>query len=69
MDNQQGPIIEHMELCSVLRGSMDGRRVQGRMDTCIHMSESLHCSPEATTTLFISSTPIQNNQLKVWGGK
>ena len=37
----------------------------GRMDTCICMSESLHCSPETITTLLISCTPIHN----VLGGK
>ena len=29
----------------------------GRMDTCMCMAESLHCSPETITTL-IGSTPI-----------
>ena len=32
-----------------------------RMDTCICMTESLHCSPETVTTLLISCTPIENN--------
>ena len=27
MDNQQGPIAEHMQLCSVLYVSLDGRGV------------------------------------------
>ena len=30
--------------------SLDGKEVWGRMDTCIYMVESLHCSPETTTT-------------------
>ena len=30
------------------------------MDTCICMAESLCCSPEATTSLLICYTPIQN---------
>jgi len=34
--------------------SLDGRGVWGRMDTCIHMFESLHHSPEAITTLFVN---------------
>ena len=49
-----------MELCSVLRASLDGRRVSGRKDTCICMAESLHYSPETTTALLISYPPIQN---------
>ena len=39
------------------------------MDTCIYMAESLHSSPETTTTLLISYTPIQNKKFKVWGKK
>ena len=31
-----------------------------QMDTCIWMEESLHCSPETTTTLLIGYTPTQN---------
>ena len=27
MDNQQEPTVEHMELCSMLSGSVDGRGV------------------------------------------
>ena len=40
-------------LCSMLCGSLNGREVWGRMDTCIWMAESLHCSPETITTLLI----------------
>ena len=43
--------------CSVLCGSLDGRGLWGRMDTCICMAESLHCSTETITTLLISSIP------------
>ena len=56
-----------MELCSMLCGSLQGRGVWGRMDTCICMAESLCCSPETTTTLLISCTPIQNKKFNVWG--
>ena len=34
------------ELCSMLCGSLDGRRVWERMDSCISMAESLCCSPK-----------------------
>ena len=47
----------------MLRGTLDGRGVWGRMDTCICMAESLCCPPETTTTLLISYTP--NIKLKV----
>ena len=49
-----------MELCSMLCGNLDGRGVCGRMDTCIHMAESLCCSPETITSSLIGYSPIQN---------
>ena len=55
-----------MELCSVLYISLDGRGVGGRTDTHICMAESLRCSLETVTTLFISYTPIQKtNKQKI----
>ena len=36
-----------------------------RMDTCIHLGESLCHSPEIITTLVIDDTPIQNKKLKM----
>ena len=44
-------------------GSLDGRGAWRRMDT-IPMAESLCCSSETITTLFISCTPIQNKKFK-----
>jgi len=58
MGNQQGPIVQHKELCSTLCGSLDGRWALGRMDSCVCTAESLHCSPESITTLLISYTPV-----------
>ena len=46
-----------MELCSTFYGSLEGRRVWERMNTCICMTDSLHCSPESITTLLMSYTP------------
>ena len=58
MYNQQGPTVYHMELCSVLRNSLDGREVWGRMVICICMAESPCCQPETITLLigYTSST-------------
>ena len=64
MDNQRGPTVQHMELCSMLCGSLDGRGVWKRIDTCICMAESLHCSPATITPLLIGSTPVKNKRLK-----
>ena len=64
MDNQQGPIVQHRELCSILCGSLDGWGVWGRMDTRIFMAEHLCCPPETITTLLIGYTPIQRKKFK-----
>ena len=42
----------------MLCGSLDGRGVWGRMDTCVCMAESLCYPPEAITTLLIGYTLI-----------
>ena len=47
----------------MLCGSLDGSGVWGRMDTCVCMAESLHCSLETVTTLLISYTQVQNKKL------
>ena len=44
--------------CSVI-SCMEGES-GGRMDTCICMAESLHCSPETITALLIGYILIQN---------
>ena len=45
--------------CSVLCGSLDGRRVWGRMDTFPSC-----CSPETIMTLLICCSTIQNKKFK-----
>ena len=54
----------------MLCGSVDGRGVEGRMDLylCVYvyiytsqMAESLCCSPETLTTLFVNSLVIKKN--------
>ena len=64
MNNKQGPPIWHMELCSMLCGSLDGMGVWGRVDTSLYMAESLCWPPETITTLLIGYTPIQNKIFK-----
>ena len=51
---------KHIELCSVLCASLDGREVWGRMDTGVCMAETLCCLPETITALLIGYTSIQN---------
>ena len=43
MENQQGPAGQLRELCSMSHGSLVGRGVWGRRDTCKHMAEALCC--------------------------
>ena len=38
----------------MLCGSLDGKGVWGRMDICVCMAESLCCSPEIITVLFVN---------------
>ena len=63
-ENQQGPAVHPRDLCSMSCGSLDGTGVWGRMGTCVRVAESIHCPPEAITTLFINSTSKQNESLK-----
>ena len=59
-------LYKHMELCSVLCGSLYGSGVWGRRDTCICVAESLPCSLETTTTLLIGYISIHNKKFKDW---
>ena len=60
VNSQQGPTVQHVELCTMLNGSQDGRGIWGRMDTCICMPVSFCCSPETIIALLIGYIPIQN---------
>ena len=42
----------------MLCGSLDGKGIWRRMDTCIHMAGSLCCSPKTITTLLIGSVCV-----------
>ena len=66
MDNQQGPTIQHRELCSMLCGSLDGWGVWGRMDKCICMAESLCCPPENIIILLIGDTEVYFFKKRIW---
>ena len=51
MNNQQGLTVQHMELCSMLHGSLDGRGVRREMDTCMYVwlsSLAVHLKPSNT---------------------
>ena len=45
--------------------SLDGKGVWGRMDTCICMAESLHCSPKTNTTLLMGYILVQNQKFVI----
>ena len=49
MDGQQGPSVEHRELCSALQAAWRGEGLRG-VGTRTCMPESLCCSPETITT-------------------
>ena len=48
--------------CSMSCGSLEGRGVWGRMDTCIWMAEPLCYPPETITTLLIGYTSVKNKK-------
>jgi len=50
--------VMHRELCSMLCGSLDGKRVWGRMDSYIHMAETVCCPPEIITALLIGYAAV-----------
>ena len=58
-DNQQGPMIQHRELCSVFCSNLNGKRIWKRIDTCIYITESLCYTPETNATSLINYTSIQ----------
>ena len=64
MDNQQGPTVQHREFCPMLCGSLDGRGLWERMDSCICMAEAFCCPPVTITTLLTDYTPTQNKVFK-----
>ena len=58
IDNQQGPTVQHRELCSIFCNNLNRKRIQKRTDTCIRITESLCCTPETNTTVLINYVPI-----------
>ena len=63
MDNKQEPTVYYRALCSMLCGSLDGRGIGERTDTCICMAESFCCPPETVTTLLTDYNPVQNKKV------
>ena len=53
--NTQTPIVHHRELCSMVCGSLNGRRFGGKW---ICMAESLCYTPETITASLIGYSPI-----------
>ena len=62
----RGVQVEHMELCLMLHGSLDGRGIRGIIDTRIYKAESLSSLPETIVatiiTLLIGYTSVQNKK-------
>ena len=61
MDNQQGPKYSTGNSAQGYVAASVGGEFGGD-GSCIRMAESLLCSPETTTTLLISYTPMQNKK-------
>ena len=52
------------ELCSMLCGSLYGRGVLRRVDTCVYMAERDCCVPETIATLLMGYTPESKSLLR-----
>ena len=63
MDNQQGPIVKFMELCSVLCSSLDGRGFGENGYMFVYGWVPSRGSPETITTLLIGYTPVWNKKI------
>jgi len=48
----------------MLCGSLDERRVWGRVDTCICMAESLYCAPGTIPTFLIAADSARMSKEK-----
>ena len=53
-------LLNYREFCSMLCGSLDGRGVWGRMDTCTCVPESRRSSPKTITALLIGGAVVKN---------
>ena len=58
MENQQEPTVQHKNSCLRSCGSLDGRGIWGRMDTCTRMPESFSYPSETITTLLVGYAPM-----------
>ena len=56
-DNQERPPAQHRELWSVLYNNIHGQIIWKRIDTCVHITESLCCTLETNTICLINNTP------------
>ena len=80
MENQSGPAAEHGELCSLLRGSLDGRGFGGERihvkvglsPFTVHLKPSQHYSPaitlhtqEKVEKLINNRSPVSNLGLQM----
>ena len=65
VENQQGPAGQLRELCAMSCGSLDGRGVWGRMDTCVSMVECLCCPPKVSQRCKLAMPQNNRKFLKV----
>ena len=59
-DDQQGPSVEHRELCSALHGSLEGREVAGSRYTCMYGWGPLLFTCNGHNIILTGYTPILN---------
>ena len=55
---QQGPSVQHRELCSIFCNNLCGEEIWRRIDMCICLTELLWCTPETNMALLSNYTTI-----------
>lgn len=64
LDDQQGPSVEHRELCSALHGSLDGREAAGSRYTCKYGWGPLLFTWNSHNVILTGYTPTLNKKFK-----
>lgn len=54
--------VQHRKIYAIVCNNLYGNK----MDICLHIPDSLHCTPETDTTLQVNYSPIKLKKLKTF---
>ena len=60
MDKQQWPTVQHREPYSIFCNNLYEKKIWKRLDICVCITESVCCTSETNTALWINYTPVSN---------